>query len=99
MAYEVTVIPGDGVGPELVHATKRVLDSTGVELTWDEQLAGEAAYSATGNPLPEETLASLKRTKIGIKGPVTTPPNAGFAPVNVGLRRELDLYASIRPCK
>jgi len=95
----VTLIPGDGTGPELAAATRRVLDATGVEFEWDIQEAGIDAFEATGNPFPDETLASLRRTKVGIKGPTTTPVGSGFRSVNVLLRKELDLYACIRPCK
>ncbi|MCA1689253.1 MAG: isocitrate/isopropylmalate dehydrogenase family protein [Actinobacteria bacterium] len=99
MAYEVTFIPGDGTGPELAEATRRVLEATGVEFDWDVQEAGIDAYEATGNPFPDATLASLRRTTVGIKGPTTTPVGSGFRSVNVLLRKELDLYACIRPCK
>jgi isocitrate dehydrogenase (NAD+) len=98
-AHEVTLIPGDGTGPELAEATRRVLEATGVEFVWDVQQAGIDAFEATGNPFPDETLASLRRTKVGIKGPTTTPVGSGFRSVNVLLRKELDLYACIRPCK
>ncbi len=99
MAHEVTFIPGDGTGPELAQATRRVLEATGVGFDWDLQEAGIDAFEATGNPFPDETLASLRRTKVGIKGPTTTPVGSGFRSVNVLLRKELDLYACIRPCK
>jgi isocitrate dehydrogenase (NAD+) len=99
MAHEVTLIPGDGTGPELVEATRRVLEATGVEFQWDRQEAGIDAYEAHGNPFPDATLDSIKRTKVGIKGPTTTPVGSGFRSVNVLLRTELDLYACIRPCK
>ncbi|MGI8920676.1 MAG: isocitrate/isopropylmalate dehydrogenase family protein [Solirubrobacteraceae bacterium] len=99
MAYEVTYIPGDGTGPELIEATRRVLEATGVSFAWDVRQAGVDEYEAHGNPFPDETLASLKRTSVGIKGPTTTPVGSGFRSVNVLLRKELDLYACIRPCK
>lgn len=99
MAHEVTLIPGDGTGPELIEATRRVLEGTGVQFDWDEQPAGEDIYEEEGTPFPERTLASIKRTKVGIKGPTTTPIGSGFRSVNVLLRKELDLYACIRPCK
>jgi isocitrate dehydrogenase (NAD+) len=99
MAHEVTFIPGDGTGPELAEATRRVLEATGVEFTWDEQQAGVDVYEAEGNPFPDRTLDSIKRTGVGIKGPTTTPVGSGFRSVNVLLRKELDLYACIRPCK
>ena len=99
MAHEVTLIPGDGTGPELIEATRRVLEATGVELQWDEHPAGEDVYAEEGTPFPERTLDSVKRTRVGIKGPTTTPVGSGFRSVNVLLRKELDLYACIRPCK
>jgi len=99
VAYEVTHIPGDGTGPELAEATRKVLDATGVEFQWDEHPAGVDVYEEEGNPFPDRTLESIKRTKVGIKGPTTTPVGSGFRSINVQLRKELDLYACIRPCK
>ena len=99
MAHEVTFIPGDGIGPEIAAATRRVLEATGVEFEWDEHPAGIDTYEAEGSPFPERTLDSVRRTGIGIKGPTTTPVGSGFRSVNVQLRKELDLYACIRPCK
>ncbi len=99
MAYDVTFIPGDGTGPELAEATRRVLEATGVQFNWDRHEAGIDEYEKHGNPFPEETLESLKRNGIGIKGPTTTPVGSGFRSVNVLLRKELDLYACVRPCK
>jgi isocitrate dehydrogenase (NAD+) len=99
MAREVTLIPGDGTGPELIEATRRVLEATGVEFEWDVQPAGEDVYAEEGTPFPDRTLDSIKRTKVGIKGPTTTPVGSGFRSVNVLLRKELDLYSCIRPCK
>ena len=99
MAHTVTLIPGDGTGPELVEATRRVLEATGVEFDWDEQHAGEDVYEDEGTPFPDRTLDSIKRNGVGIKGPTTTPVGSGFRSVNVLLRKELDLYACIRPCK
>jgi len=95
----VTFIPGDGTGPELAEATRRVLEATGVELEWDEQPAGEDVYRDEGTPFPDRTLASIREHRVGIKGPTTTPVGSGFRSVNVLLRKELDLYACIRPCK
>jgi isocitrate dehydrogenase (NAD+) len=95
----VTLIPGDGTGPELVEATRRVLEATGVEFEWDEHPAGEDVYNEEGTPFPDRTLESIKRNKVGIKGPTTTPVGSGFRSVNVLLRKELDLYSCIRPCK
>ncbi|MBV9003628.1 MAG: NADP-dependent isocitrate dehydrogenase, partial [Solirubrobacterales bacterium] len=99
MAHEVTLIPGDGTGPELIEATQRVLEATGIEFQWDEQPAGEDVYAEEGTPFPDRTLDSIKRTTVGIKGPTTTPVGSGFRSVNVLLRKELDLYSCIRPCK
>jgi isocitrate dehydrogenase (NAD+) len=98
-AHEVTLIPGDGTGPELIEATRRVLEATGVQFDWDEHPAGEDVYAEEGTPFPDRTLDSIKRTKVGIKGPTTTPVGSGFRSINVQLRKELDLYACIRPCK
>src|ERR671937_3177862 len=97
--HEVTLIPGDGTGPELAEATRRVLEATGIDFNWDEQPAGEDVYREEGTPFPDRTLESIKRNKVGIKGPTTTPVGSGFRSVNVLLRKELDLYACIRPCK
>ena len=99
MPHSVTFIPGDGTGPELAEATRRVLEATGVEFEWDEQPAGEDVYAEEGNPFPDRTLESIKRNRVGIKGPTTTPVGSGFRSVNVLLRKELDLYSCIRPCK
>src|ERR671937_1661286 len=97
--HEVTLIPGDGTGPELIEATRRVLEATGVDFDWDEQPAGEDVYREEGTPFPDRTLESVKRHEVGIKGPTTTPVGTGFRSVNVLLRKELDLYSCIRPCK
>ena len=99
LAYEVTFIPGDGTGPEIAEATRRVLEATGVEFNWDVQNAGVDVYEAEGTPLPDRVIESLQRTKVGIKGPVTTPVGTGFRSVNVTLRQKLDLYCCLRPCK
>jgi isocitrate dehydrogenase (NAD+) len=99
MAHTVTLIPGDGTGPELAEATRRVLEATGVEFEWDVQPAGEDVYAQEGNPIPDRTLESIKRNGVGIKGPTTTPVGSGFRSINVQLRKELDLYACVRPCK
>jgi isocitrate dehydrogenase (NAD+) len=99
VAHRVTFIPGDGTGPELAEATRRVLEATGAGLEWDEHPAGEDVYREEGTPFPERTLESIKRNRVGIKGPTTTPVGSGFRSVNVLLRKELDLYACIRPCK
>jgi isocitrate dehydrogenase (NAD+) len=99
VAHQVTLIPGDGTGPELIDATRRVLEATGVDFEWDEHPAGEDVYAEEGTPFPDRTLESVKRNKVGIKGPTTTPVGSGFRSVNVLLRKELDLYSCIRPCK
>jgi isocitrate dehydrogenase (NAD+) len=99
MAHKVTFIPGDGTGPELSLATRRVLEATGVQFEWDVQEAGIDVYEKEGTPLPERVIESLKATGIGIKGPITTPVGTGFRSVNVALRKILDLYACLRPCK
>ena len=100
MAHEVTLIPGDGTGPELTEATRRVLEATGVEFDWDvQQVGADVMDQFGGNPLPEQTLESIRRTGVAIKGPITTPVGGGFRSVNVALRKELDMYAQVRPCK
>jgi isocitrate dehydrogenase (NAD+) len=100
VAHEVTLIPGDGTGPELTEATRRVLEATGVGLDWDVQEAGaDVMEQYGGNPLPEHVLDSIKRTGVALKGPITTPVGAGFRSVNVTLRKTLDLYGQVRPCK
>ena len=99
MPHRVTLIPGDGTGPELTEATRRVLEATGVAFDWDVQHAGVDVMEEAGTPLPDETLASIRRTKVALKGPITTPIGTGFRSVNVALRHELGLYACLRPCK
>ena len=99
MAHRVTFIPGDGVGPELSEATRRVLEATGVEFDWDVQEAGADVMDKYGTPLPEPVLESIRTNGVAIKGPITTPVGTGFRSVNVALRKELDLYACLRPCK
>jgi len=99
LAHRVTFIPGDGTGPEIMAATQRVLEATGVEFDWEVQEAGADMMGKYGTPLPEPTLASIRKNKVAIKGPITTPIGSGFRSVNVGLRQELSLYACIRPCK
>src|SRR5687768_8299125 len=99
MPHRVTFIPGDGTGPEIAEATKRVLEGTGVEFDWDTQEAGIDVYESGGKPLPDETLQSIRDNGVAIKGPTTTPVGSGFRSVNVALRKELDLYSCQRPCK
>lgn len=98
-AYNITLIPGDGIGPEVSNATKRVLEATGVRFNWDIVLAGIEVMEEYGTPLPEHVLESIRRNKVAIKGPVTTPVGSGFRSVNVALRKQLELYACVRPCK
>jgi len=99
MSHKVTLIPGDGTGPEITKATRRVLEATGVTFDWDVQDAGIDVFQKEGTPLPARVLESLRRTRVGLKGPITTPVGTGFRSVNVALRKELDLYACVRPCK
>jgi isocitrate dehydrogenase (NAD+) len=95
----VTLIPGDGIGPELADATRHVLEATGIAFEWDVQQAGEATIATEGTPLPERVIESIRRTGIAIKGPITTPVGSGFRSVNVGLRQALELYANVRPAR
>ena len=99
MAYRITLIPGDGIGPEVTEATKRVLEATGVAFQWDLVEAGADVLKKYGTPLPENVLESIRQNRIALKGPITTPVGTGFRSVNVALRKELDLYACVRPCK
>ena len=99
MSYRVTLIPGDGIGPEVSEATRRVLDATGVGFDWEVRDAGMDAQESHGDVLPESTLDSIRANKIGLKGPITTPIGGGFRSVNVGLRQALGLYANLRPGK
>src|SRR5690349_12694202 len=99
MAHRVTLIPGDGIGPELAEATRRVLEATGVAFEWEHQDAGEAMIAAHGTPLPDAVLESIKRNKVALKGPITTPVGGGFRSANVTLRQALGLYANLRPAR
>jgi isocitrate dehydrogenase (NAD+) len=100
VAHRVTLIPGDGTGPELTEATRRVLEATGAEFDWDVQHAGtDVMEEHGGNPLPDHVLDSIRANGVALKGPITTPVGGGFRSVNVGLRKSLDLYAQVRPCK
>ena len=99
MAHSVTFIPGDGTGPEISQAVMRVLEATGVGFEWDVQDAGADVYAREGTPLPERVLASIRERGVAMKGPITTPVGSGFRSVNVALRKELDLYSCLRPCK
>jgi isocitrate dehydrogenase (NAD+) len=99
MSHAVTLIPGDGTGPEITEATRRVLEATGVEFTWDIQRAGAETLETRGTILPEEVLDSIRRTRVGLKGPITTPGGRGVRSANVALRKQLDLYANVRPAR
>lgn len=95
----VAYIPGDGIGPSIMDSARRVLEAAGADLAWIEAHAGESAFKLVGNPLPDETLATIRDTGLALKGPCTTPVGAGFRSVNVALRQEFDLYANVRPAK
>src|SRR5262245_35657689 len=97
--YYATLIPGDGIGPEVTEAARRAIDATGVRVEWDVQTAGATVVEAEGTPLPQRVIDSIRRTKLCFKGPVTTPVATGFRSVNVALRKELDLFAAVRPVK
>ncbi len=94
-----TLIPGDGIGPEIVNATLKVLEALGASFEWEQQLAGVAAEDACGDPLPQATLDSIRRTKLALKGPLTTPVGSGFRSINVRLREEFELFANVRPAR
>lgn len=97
--HRVTLIKGDGIGPDITEATLEVIEASGVKIKWDEVSAGEGAIEEYGTPLPEKVIESLKKNKVGLKGPLTTPIGSGFRSINVALRMELDLYANLRPSK
>ena len=99
MAYQVTLIPGDGIGPEVSGATRRVLDATGIKFEWDVQEAGVSALEATGDVLPDAALESIRKNNLALKGPLTTPLGTGFRSVNVALRHSLQLFANLRPAR
>ena len=99
VTYAVTLIPGDGIGPELADATVHVLEATGLGFEWDLQSAGEATIASEGTPLPDRVIDSIRRNGVAIKGPITTPVGSGFRSVNVGLRQALELYANVRPAR
>ena len=99
MAHRITLIPGDGIGPEVVEAARRVVEATGVAVEWDRQEMGAGAFARTGHPLPPSTLASIRETRVALKGPVETPVTSGMRSVNLAMRRELDLFACVRPCR
>lgn len=99
MAYNITLIPGDGIGPEVTEAARRCVEATGVKVNWEVKEAGSDVIDKYGTPLPDEVLASIKKNKLALKGPITTPIGTGFRSVNVAIRQKLDLYACLRPCK
>jgi isocitrate dehydrogenase (NAD+) len=99
MAHRVTLIPGDGIGPELAEASRRVLDASGIAFDWEVLDAGEAVMAQYGTPLPEHVLESIRRNRVALKGPITTPVGEGFRSVNVTLRQALGLYANLRPAR
>src|SRR5436305_14124613 len=99
MPHAVTLIPGDGTGPEITEATRRVLEATGVQFVWDVRQAGAEMLEKYGVVLPDEVIESIKRTKVALKGPITTPVGRGQRSANVTLRKRLDLYANLRPAK
>ena len=99
MTHRVTLIPGDGIGPEVVEAARLVVMATGVEVQWDVQEVGLRAFERTGEVLPARALSSIRENGVALKGPIETPPGAGVGSANVALRQELDLFANIRPCR
>jgi isocitrate dehydrogenase (NAD+) len=99
MTYTITLIPGDGIGPDVTAATRRVLEATGIQFNWETAEAGAAVMTKYGTPLPDSVIQSIRKNKVALKGPVTTPIGTGFRSVNVALRKSLDLYACLRPCK
>jgi isocitrate dehydrogenase (NAD+) len=99
MKHRITLIPGDGIGPEVAAAVVRIIEASGVEIEWEEHIAGQQALDKFGKTLPDELIESIQRNKVGLKGPVTTPVGKGFTSVNVGLRKALDLYANLRPVR
>ncbi|HYH87118.1 MAG TPA: isocitrate/isopropylmalate family dehydrogenase, partial [Pyrinomonadaceae bacterium] len=99
MAHTITLIPGDGIGPEVSSAVVRIIEASGVEVQWETKYAGAQALEKFGETLPQDLLESIKRNKVALKGPITTPVGKGFTSVNVGLRKALDLYANLRPVR
>ena len=99
MSYRVTLLPGDGIGPEVTTAMQKCVEAAGVSIEWEEQAVGEFAIAKYGTPLPDHVLESIKKNKVAIKGPIVTPIGTGFRSVNVQLRQALDLFACVRPCK
>src|ERR1700757_3370973 len=99
MSHKVTLIPGDGIGPEVTQATVRILEATGVKFEWETFAVGADAYEKYGEYIPKELIESIERTRVALKGPVTTPVGGGFPSINVALRKKFDLYANFRPVK
>jgi len=99
MKHRITLIPGDGIGPEVAAAVVRIIEASGVEIEWEKHIAGQQALDKSGKTLPDELLESIQRNKVALKGPITTPVGKGFTSVNVGLRKALDLYANLRPVR
>src|ERR1700692_4405689 len=99
MAHKITLIPGDGIGPEVTQATVRILEATGVKFEWETFMAGAEAFEKYHEYIPKELTESIERTHVGLKGPVTTPIGGGFASINVALRKRLELYANVRPVR
>jgi isocitrate dehydrogenase (NAD+) len=99
MPHRITLIPGDGIGPEVIEAARRVVEATGVGVTWDRQDMGAGAFSRLGDPLPKATLDSIRATRVALKGPIETPVTSGLRSSNLALRQGLDLYANVRPCR
>jgi isocitrate dehydrogenase (NAD+) len=99
MKHRITLIPGDGIGPEVATAVVRIIEAAGVEIEWEKHIAGQEALDKFGKTLPDELIESIQRNKVGLKGPITTPVGKGFTSVNVGLRKTLDLYANLRPVR
>src|SRR5215203_5148082 len=97
--HTVTLIPGDGIGPEIIAATVRIIEASGVDIVWETQIIGAYALEKFGTTIPDATIESIKRNKVALKGPLTTPVGKGFTSVNVGLRKALDLYANVRPIR
>ena len=99
MSHQVTLIPGDGIGPEVTNAVVRILDATGVKFEWETYAVGSEAYEKYGEYIPKDLISSLERTRVGLKGPVTTPVGGGFPSINVALRKKFELYANFRPIR
>src|SRR5947209_6915573 len=97
--HDVTLIPGDGIGPEVMASAREALEATGVRFNWQEEQAGAAVLAREGTPLPDRVVEAIKRTRLAFKGPITTPVGTGFRSVNVSLRKALDLYAAVRPAR